>query len=207
MYTNYNMPTPFMVLTVIRFHAMLIGVVGAILYYNENRKFLAVATHKITQIIAWASIFLIAINKFYIFSAVNDEVVSVVALILIMGQITKRNHVINLENKVCDFVGKISYGMYIIHPLLIFFMAKLLGNLADTITNYILVYFMVIAATMLLAYLSYEYYEKWFLKLKKKYESIKTANVKTPKHNPLPTIQAYKISAASIANEKKSPIY
>ena len=70
-----------------------------------------------------------------------------------------------------------------------------------------MVYFLVIAATMLFAYLSYEYYEKWFLKLKKKYESIKTANVKTPKHNPLPTIQAYKISAASIANEKKSTIY
>lgn len=179
LYTKYSMPLPFMALTVTRFHAMLIGVVGAILYYNQNKIFLTVATHKITQLLAWTSIFLITLNKFYIFSAVNDEVVSVVALILIMGQITKRNYLINLENKVCDFVGKISYGMYIIHPLLIFFMAKLLGNLEDTITNYILVYTLVIAATMLLAYVSYEYYEKWFLKLKKKYESIQTTHSKT----------------------------
>ena len=36
---------------------------------------------------------------------------------------------------------------------------------------------------------------------------MKTANVKTPKHNSVPNIQAYKISAAPIANEKKSSIY
>jgi len=38
-----------------------------------------------------------------------------------MEKITKRNNLINLENSGCGFIRKISYGIYAIHPLIIFF--------------------------------------------------------------------------------------
>ena len=41
-----------------------------------------------------------------------------------MGQITKRNNFINLENKVRDFIGKISHAIYVINPLSIFYFAR-----------------------------------------------------------------------------------
>ncbi len=178
LYRKYNIEIPFLSISVTRFHTMLIGVVGAILYYNRNSKFLSLATHRLTQILAWVCLLLIAINKFHIASVIDGELVSLISLFLIMGQVTKKNNLINLENKVYDFIGKISYGIYVIHPILIFYFSRLFGHLADTTENYVMLYLLVTATTILLAYLSYEFYEKKFLKLKAKYATIKSSNTK-----------------------------
>lgn len=178
LYRKYSIELPFLAISTTRFHAMLIGVVGAILYYGKNQKFLSVTTLKLSQIIAWTCIFFIAINKFHIASVIDEELVSIISVFLIMGQVTKRNNIVKLENKVCDFIGKISYGIYVIHPLLIFYFAKFLGHFTGTITNYLFVYFLITMATVLLAYLSYEFYEKKFLKLKARYGTIRSLNTK-----------------------------
>lgn len=174
---KYGIEWPYLAISVTRFHIMLIGVVGAILYYYNNQRFVSFTTNKITQIISWSVIFLIAINKFHIASVIDGELISIISVFLIMGQITKRNNIINLENKFCDFIGKISYGVYVIHPILIFLFAQLIGRFNSTsLTNYILVYTSITVATILLAYLSYHYYEARFLKLKAKYATVKSAN-------------------------------
>jgi len=41
--------------------------------------------------------------------------------------------------------------------------------------NYIIVYFSVFAATIIVSYVSYHYFEKRFLDLKEKYSTIKSA--------------------------------
>lgn len=178
LYQKYGTEIPFLAISITRFHTMLIGVIGAILYYYRNRRFRVFSTHIVTQIVSWACIFLIAINKFHIASVIDGELVSIIALFLIMGQVTKKNNLINLENKACDFIGKISYGIYVIHPILIFYFARLIGHLADTTVNYLLLYFLITATTIGLAYISYEFYEKRFLKLKAKFTAVKSANTK-----------------------------
>lgn len=183
LYRKYGIEVPFLAISVTRFHTMLIGVVGGILYYSKNQLFLRICTHKLTQIIAWSCIFLITINKFHIASVIDGEIVSLVALFLIMGQVTKRNNIINLENKICDFIGKISYGIYVLHPLLIFYFARIIGHLTDTIVNYLLLYIFITAITVILAYISYEFYEKRFLKLKSKYAAVKSSNTKNVPKN------------------------
>ncbi|KAA9327349.1 acyltransferase family protein [Adhaeribacter soli] len=168
---------PLLAISVTRFHIMLIGVIGAILYYYKQSHFLAVSTHKLTQAISWGCIFLIAINRFHIASVIDSELIATIAVFLIIGQITRKNNLINLDNKVCDFIGKISYGIYVIHPLLIFLFAKLIGRFESaTVLNYLTVYFSITAITILLSYISYEFYEKRFLKLKAKYSVIKSSN-------------------------------
>jgi peptidoglycan/LPS O-acetylase OafA/YrhL len=179
---RYGIHMPYLAITVTRFHIMLIGVVGAVLYYNRNAIFFSISTHKITQFISWIVVLLLGINKFHIASVIDSEIVSIITVFLIMGQITKRNYLINLENSICDFIGKISYGIYVIHPILIFYFSKLLGQFkSDNLTNYLLVYLLIMATTILTAYLSYEFYEKRFLKLKLKYSTVKSTNTK---HNP-----------------------
>jgi peptidoglycan/LPS O-acetylase OafA/YrhL len=175
----YDINLPLQAISITRFHTMLIGVAGAILYYNKNRIFFSITTHKAAQIAAWAVLTLIAFNKFHIASVIDGELVSVVTVFLIMGQITKRNNIVNLENKVFDFIGKISYGIYVLHPLLIYYCYKLLGKFgSNAISNYLLIYALIITATILIAYLSYELYEKRFLKLKAKYATVKSLNTK-----------------------------
>ncbi len=179
---KYNLHILYLAINVTRFHTMLIGVVGAVLYYNKNKRFFSLSTHKVIQIISWTVVLLLALNKFHIASVIDGEIVSVITVFLIMGQITKRNNIINLENSFCDFIGKISYGIYVIHPILIFYFSKLLGHFnSDNWTNYLLVYMLITATTILTAYLSYEFYEKRFLKLKLKYSTVKSTNIK---HSP-----------------------
>jgi peptidoglycan/LPS O-acetylase OafA/YrhL len=177
---RYGLELPLLAVTVTRFHIMLFGVTGAILYYNKNQKFLFIATHRITQIISWSCIFLIAINKFHVASVIDGELISIISLFLIIGQVTKKNYIINLENKPCDFIGKISYGIYVIHPLLIFFYARVLGRFNSTsIFNYVIIYLLITSTTIIIAYISYEFYEKRFLKMKAKFTTVKSANTKT----------------------------
>jgi peptidoglycan/LPS O-acetylase OafA/YrhL len=178
LYRKFAIELPFLAISVTRIHTMLIGVVGAILYYSKHQPFFSLATHKLTQIISWTCVFMVAISRFHIFSAIDQEIISIIALFLIMGQVTKRNSLIDLENTICDFIGKISYGMYVIHPILIFYLSRLFGNLANTVANYFVLYFLMISATIFLAYLSYEFYEKKFLKAKARYTTIKSANTK-----------------------------
>lgn len=81
-------------------------------------------------------------------------------------------------NKPVDYLGVISYGLYMLHPLVVVTVIQacsksgwiaanpLLGNLS--------IYAAVILLTAALATLSYEFFEKPFLRAKAKFASIKT---------------------------------
>ncbi len=164
------------IIHVSRFHCMMIGGLGALLYKKENVLFLRFTDNKITQVFCWVILFLIAINKYHIASVLDNEIISVVALCLIIGQIKIKNRLINLDVGIMDFLGKISYGIYVMHPLVIFLFSKLLfGFELYAPLKYTLVYLTVISTTILLSYLSYTYFERYFLKYKKRFEVIKSA--------------------------------
>ncbi|GAB3234875.1 hypothetical protein GCM10027346_24090 [Hymenobacter seoulensis] len=152
------------------------------MWYNDNNKlFMLITQNIVTQLAAWFGLGLIILNKFHIASFVDNELVSLITIVLIIGQITKRNHIISLDNKFFDFIGKISYGIYVIHPLLIVLLAKLMMGLElDTYVKLLVAYGSVIGSTMLLAYLSYNYLEKPFLRIKHRYTVIHSQATITP---------------------------
>jgi peptidoglycan/LPS O-acetylase OafA/YrhL len=160
---------------VTRFHCMMIGGLAAIVYYSNISFLLRIATNKITQIVCWFCMLALTINKFHIASVIDNEIIAVVISVLIIGQITKTG-LISLENKYFDFLGKISYGIYVIHPLLIILFSKVLYNVTTSpLLNYIIVFTTIVGSTILLSHLSYEYYESRFIKLKsKKYSVVKS---------------------------------
>ncbi|MEM5565139.1 acyltransferase [Psychroserpens sp. AS72] len=79
-----------------------------------------------------------------------------------------------LNNKYLNHLGHISYGIYMFHVIalnfVVFFMLKIqeLKIFNDTITI-LLIYILTFALTILLAHLSYKYFETYFLKLKTKF--------------------------------------
>jgi len=159
---------------------MMIGALGAILYKRRHRIFLAITDNVISQLICWLILLMVAANQYHMASVKDNEIISVVALVIIIGQVNTKNRIINLEKNVFDFLGKISYGIYVIHPLLIFFAAKFLGKLQlPTSVKYPLVYLFITGATILLAWISYEFYEKKFLSIKKRFEVIKSSASRT----------------------------
>ncbi len=167
------------ILLMSRFHCMMIGGLGAVLYKQHHQLFLRLIDNKLMQLACWIVIVLSAVNKFHVASLLDNEIISLVTVFLIVGQINTRNRIVNLENKVFDFLGRISYGIYVFHPLVIFYYSIALKNMlpASLPFRYIFVYLIVLGTTILAAYLSFHYFEKHFLKLKEKYVAMSGTNV------------------------------
>jgi peptidoglycan/LPS O-acetylase OafA/YrhL len=168
------------IIHITRFQCMFLGALGAILYKAKNVLFLKVFDTKIAQLLAWSVIGLLAINKYRFASILDQEFISVVTVALIIGQINVKNRLFNLENAVFDFLGKLSYGIYIWHPLVILGFSKVLSDLVlPNGLKYGIVYFSIILTTIGLAYLSFQYFEKYFLRMKERF-SVVTSSATTP---------------------------
>jgi len=78
------------------------------------------------------------------------------------------------SNRILKFFGRVSYGCYIIHwPLYLLLSPYLLKWITPYISGHpkeFMVSFIATALSYLLGYLSYRYFESYFLKLKKRFE-------------------------------------
>lgn len=162
-----------------RFHCMLIGSTGAMIYSEGNSRIINFFINPIIQITVWIFFVLIFTGALNLPAPIISEVFSVLSLLIILGQITNTKKHINLENNVLDFVGKISYGIYVIHPIVIVIFAFIFRSLdLPIIIKFPIVFLSIISSTILLAYLSYRFYEKPFLKLKSAYTVVESVNAK-----------------------------
>jgi peptidoglycan/LPS O-acetylase OafA/YrhL len=73
-----------------------------------------------------------------------------------------------------NFLGKISYGIYMYHPMVMYTCFALVNNYAGTngVWYNVAVYILIPGCTIALSYLSFEYIEKRFLTLKKKVSTV-----------------------------------
>ena len=115
-------------------------------------------------------LFSILTNRIY-----NGALMGIVFLYVILCVSLNKKSIIKTGGKTFEFLGNISYGMYMYHVMTTFvviaFMKGLLLSLpvaTATITYYLLCVFF----TILVAYLSYVFFEKRFLRLKKKFEQV-----------------------------------
>jgi len=164
-------------LSVSRFHCMMVGAIGAIMYFNKKIRFNSFFSNKLVQFVSWMLFLLMGFNIIYIPAVIAHEVIAIASLSMIMGQVMVNRRIINLENKLCDFIGKISYGIYVIHPIIILLLSIFYKGLDITIGfKYILVYSSVVLSTIFIAWLSYTYFEKYFLKLKTKFAVVPSSS-------------------------------
>ncbi|WP_410528623.1 acyltransferase family protein [Sphingobacterium sp. UDSM-2020] len=107
-------------------------------------------------------------------------VVVLITLIIIIGQVKVQHRVVNLENKVFSYIGKLSFGLYVYHPLIILIFSKYLKfNFFDSDTlNAVIVFITVLGSSIIISHLSYYYFEKKFLNRKVKFSIIESSNVK-----------------------------
>jgi len=159
-----------------RFDCMLIGAFGAVMYFQKNKIFFNIFSNKILQLISWLLYFLIGFNIIYFPVILAHEIIAVATLILIIGQIYKP--LFSLEIKIFDFIGKISYGLYVIHPIVLYYLSKLFkGLILNEYLKWTLFVAISIFISIIIAWLSYKYFESYFLNFKKKYTVIKSSNI------------------------------
>ena len=164
---------------VTRFDCMMIGAIGAILYHRKNRFFCKLFFNKYLSLAAWILLLASEFYCDYIPAPFRIQYIAVLSLVAIMSQLAEKPFLINLENRLFDFVGKISYGIYVIHPILIFIISRWYGQWGVTgseIVQKTAIYLSITLITIALAYVSYRFYEKPFLSLKRRFAVVQSGN-------------------------------
>lgn len=164
-------------LSVTRFQCMMIGAIGAVLYSRRN-KYIMFFCNKFVQIFLWILLITFPFYSDFLPSVIVAEFVAIMSIGLIIGQVSSRS-VINLENSVCDFVGKISYGIYVIHPLMLLILSMAWKSLElnwPSAFQCVLIYITAITVTIFVAYLSYRYFESAILRYKTRFAVVCSRN-------------------------------
>lgn len=173
---NFSEPVQF-ILHYSRFGCLAIGALGAYLYWKKAQ-ILPFINSIYTQVGMWLFFGLIVFNKFHIFSIIDHEIVSVFVVLLIINQISGKRKMVSLENKVFDYLGKISFGIYVYNPLTIFLLYTIVQKyfmLPDSFISYAIVFLLVTVFNIILAHISYFTLEKYFLNWKTKFITVKSA--------------------------------
>ena len=167
-------------ITLSTFDSMAIGGIMANFVFQKN-EMLKLFYKPIVQVFVWTFLIVSVFYKpVHIFSLFDSEMHAICYSIIIVNVSTNPLSLVNLQNRVMDFLGRISYGLYIYHMLVIwtlsfFLKDKILAIHSNTV-RLILIYAMVYGLTIIVAYLSFHYYESYFLRLKEKFAKIHSTN-------------------------------
>ena len=76
--------------------------------------------NRLLEILAYLFFILIVLNRFKISSAIDHVITSFFTVVLIISKISNPKKLLSFENPVLNFLGKISFGLYVWNPLVIY---------------------------------------------------------------------------------------
>lgn len=165
------------IITCYRLSCMAIGGIGAYLVAADKKQILQILYRKDLQwIIYILTIGLLLCNVHILF--IQFEFYSVLFCFMILNLAANPNSVLKLDFKWTNYLGKVSYGLYLYGTFMrIFCMAfteRVFGRELSGWQMNLVLYISTIASTIIISILSYEFFEKPFLKIKNRFEVIKT---------------------------------
>ncbi|MEM9546194.1 MAG: acyltransferase [Bacteroidota bacterium] len=152
----------------IPFDCMAIGGLYAIMLFRKNKMLDFILRNDVfySTIIV---VCILLLNGVYI-PYLHYEIYSFLfGLIIINFAANKKSH-ISLENRFLNYLGKISYGLYMYHPIGIVLALQLCLS-TGVHSNYV-IYPLSTIVTTIIAALSYKYFETYFLQFKDRFSSI-----------------------------------
>jgi peptidoglycan/LPS O-acetylase OafA/YrhL len=175
----------FQLLGKLQFESMAVGALGAVWVFNyqEQLRSSIFIFHRLSQIILMSFITIRIVFFEYLISNVNvfafiqgtfifNLAVNFLFLWLILNVSLNKDSLIKFNSRVFNFLGDISYGIYMYHMLVIFTIMLVLKDYLiriNEISATILFYFLVFSGTIFVSYVSKQYFENYFIKLKSKY--------------------------------------
>lgn len=169
-------------LAMLKLECMAIGGIGAYFLYFKKEKWLAVIYHPATQLLSYLSIpLLVYCTPMYLQDGVH-LLYAVAFLIIILNISCNHKTIINLEHPVLDYLGRISFGIYMYHMMCIVFTLHFLPpymhltKMDLNSTQNMAIYLMSTVLTILVASLSYHFFERRFIRMKKKVTRIESGD-------------------------------
>lgn len=150
-----------------KFESMAIGGIGAYLLFinHSSIKLLEIPFIWFLSLILTLLIILFIPEKF---QDGQHVLISVLFLMLIINIIKSR--AIIIKNQFFDFLGTISYGIYMYHfiiiPIILNCLCKFINPNSNLILFNLLLYSLTLILTIAISWFSYFYFEKWFIKRK-----------------------------------------
>jgi peptidoglycan/LPS O-acetylase OafA/YrhL len=151
---------------------MAIGGLFAILLFQKN-KLLKLIQNNILFYSTIIFTILLMLKGVYV-PYFHYEFYSVLFGIIILNFATNDTIQISLENRLFNYLGNISYGLYMYHPIGIVLGLAISTSIGLT-TNW-LIYPLSFTLTIIIAGLSYKYFESFFLKFKDKFSIVLSGN-------------------------------
>ena len=170
----------------LRISCMAIGGLAAYWVYTFNVPVLKFVFSRYTQIINYV-ILLVLIFCGVEFPLASHEIYSILFAVVILNVSSNHESFLKLENKAVNYLGKISYSIYMWHGIAIIIglhIARFFKPELNTLTSNAIYYFATFALTLAMAAASYTYFETPFLKYKHLFAKVNSGNdVKGEKRN------------------------
>ena len=162
-----------------KFECMIIGAFGAYWIKSQSTQILSIICHPLVFGVALISL---PLMNYFSPEILNDAIhlpYSFMFIVIILNVSINKTGLLLLENKLFNFLGKISYGLYMYHMIIVVFVIQMIAKIHGEIgvKENILIYFCSVSFSILVAWLSYEYFEKPFLKLKSKFTIVKSGKI------------------------------
>ncbi|MAE14630.1 MAG: hypothetical protein CL821_03455 [Crocinitomicaceae bacterium] len=167
-------------LAMLKFENMIIGAMGALILFEKKSKILNFIYNKTIFFLAASGIIIsIYVLPELLFDGIH-LLHSIFFIVIILNVSTNPNTNFRLESPVLNFLGKISYGLYMYHLIVIYFVLTLMVRFDIYHENYSLSTFLLYSQSMiitfLISYFSYTFFEKRFLKIKLKFTKVVSSN-------------------------------
>jgi len=176
------------ILNLTRFDTMAIGGLFGVLAYKKSIAF-KYFTLRITDFTGKKLQFLIYFFTFgiliyllqydFLLNVYNFQVLPFLFSILLLNLINYENSILKLENKILNYLGKISYSLYLLHLIFFYFLYPYLkiifeGYDLSVGLQIFIIYLTSILGSILIASFSFELIEKRFLSYKRFFTHVKS---------------------------------
>jgi len=109
-----------------QFETIMLGSIGCILFYEQKEWLFRICSTKWFAIISWALFLSSNLWCPLLPSPVSSDAIAIVSIMTILSAFCGKPI---LENKLTQYFGKISYGIYIFHPIIIYAVAEVCTHL------------------------------------------------------------------------------
>lgn len=158
------------------------GWIGFLVFYNDSfRKIFVNMRNNLRSVFYIIGILIFSCRPYLMELIEYDFLFRYITIIfysfVILDQCFNKSNWLKLSNlKILTSLGKYTYGLYLLHPIAILFLKHVFDfyNLNYFNSWYVAILLCVVSFifTLLMAILSYKYFESYFLKIKSKYSTI-----------------------------------